>query len=96
MTTIEQTALLTGDAYFEMEGTGHSELVEGVIVPMSRTGAEHGYGVFQVWIVDPEIETIWRYRSPGEVELLERGSVLYGEGTLSGFSLSLDEFFADE
>lgn len=104
MTTIEKTALLTSDR--RQRGgflTIAPELVVEIVSPndlwrdlQDKIREYFAVGVFQVWIIDPEIETIWRYRSPGEVELLERGSVLHGEGTLSGFSVSLDEFFAEE
>jgi Uma2 family endonuclease len=181
-TTVAEAGLLTGEMYYEMSENGPSELVDGVIVPMSRTGAEHGYieselagmlrdfvrerrlgwivvgetgpytkrdpdrvravdiafisrqrsenrprggflevapdliaeivspndlwrdvqdkvreyfniGVGQVWIVDPEIKTVWRYRSPGDVELIEQPGTLQGEGILEGFALNLAELF---
>jgi len=185
MATVAEAELLTGEIYYEMPDNGPSELVDGVIVPMSRTSAERGYiegelagllrdfvcqhrlgwivvgetgvytkrdpdtvrgmdiafisrqrsasrprggflevapdlivevvspndrwrniqdkireyfniGVWQVWLVDPELETVWRYRSPGDVELLERGKILRGEGMLEGFVVSLAELFDEE
>jgi Uma2 family endonuclease len=180
--TLAENELLTGEAYYELTDVGPSELIDGVIVPMSRTGAEHGYiegelagllrdfirarqlgwivvgetglytkrdpdrvravdiafisrqrsenrprggflevapdliveivsphdlwrdlqdkvreyfsiGVGQVWIVDPELETVWRYRSPGDVELIEQPGSLRGEGVLEGFVVNLAELF---
>lgn len=185
VTMVTQDELLTGEAYYELPETGPSELIDGVIVPMSRTGAEHGYiegelagllrdfvrerrlgwivvgetglytkrdpdrvravdiafisrqrsenrprggflevapdliveivspndlwrniqdkvreyfniGVGQVWIVDPEIKTVWRYRSPRDVELLEQADTLRGEGVLEGFAVNLAELFNEE
>lgn len=47
-----------------------------------------------MWIVDPQIEMVWRYRSPRDVELLEGKDVLRGEGILEGFDVNLAELFA--
>lgn len=109
VTMIAEKELLTGEAYYELTDIGRSELVEGVIVPMSRTGAEHGYIEWESafllsefirnrelgWIVDPQIQMVWRYRSPRDVELLEGSDILRGEGLLEGFDVNLAELFAD-
>lgn len=181
-----ETQLLTAEQFIKLDNAKNAELVEGITVPMSRTGFEHGriearltrwlgnfvednqlgwyvsgevgvlirrdpdsvrsvdlafvsykrspdypgakflqvapdlvveiispndrwrdlqdklreyfaIGVEQVWLVDPEIKTVWRYRTPADVELFEVGTetdMLDGEGELTGFAVDLERLFA--
>lgn len=52
-------------------------------------------GTGEVWLVDPEIKTIWRYQSPSEVEVYEADTVLVGKNILEGFTLTLSELFSE-
>ena len=51
-------------------------------------------GVGELWIVDPEEETIFVYRSATPRAALRRGDTLVGSGSLTGFTLAVDDLFA--
>lgn len=50
-------------------------------------------GVEQVWVVDPEDQTVLVYRSATSHQRLEAQDTLRGEGALEGFSLSVAAIF---
>lgn len=52
-------------------------------------------GVDQVWIVEPERQTVLLYRSPTDSEEFTLGDVLQGEGILQGFELPVASLFAE-
>lgn len=51
-------------------------------------------GVERVWVVDPEQRVVWVYHGLSEVYQLSEGDILTGEGTLTGFQVSVDNIFA--
>jgi len=52
-------------------------------------------GVGQVWIVEPENQSVQVYRAPDAVHTFSGPDVLHGEGMLAGFSLPLEDLFAE-
>lgn len=50
-------------------------------------------GVDQVWVVQPQQQILYVYRSPGKRHLVEREETLQGEGILKGFSLAVATLF---
>ena len=52
------------------------------------------YGVRVVWIVDPATATITVQRASQEANVLGRGDTLGDQDVLPGFSVSVDEIFA--
>lgn len=50
-------------------------------------------GAQWVWVIYPGVGTVHVYRSPSEVRVLQRGDVLEGEGTLSGFRCPVENLF---
>ena len=53
------------------------------------------YGVRLVWVIDPESSAIAVLRPNREATVLGRGSKLDGEDVLPGFSLNVDDIFAE-
>ncbi len=51
-------------------------------------------GVGTLWIVDPEEETVFVYRSSSQRTALRSGNTLTGTGPLTGFTLPVSELFA--
>ena len=51
-------------------------------------------GVDTLWIVDPEEETVFVYRSSSQRTALRSGNTLTGTGPLTGFTLPVSELFA--
>lgn len=52
-------------------------------------------GVDRVWLVDPELRSLFAYRSLTEVERFEEGDVLRDEEILPGFSLPVADIFRE-
>lgn len=52
-------------------------------------------GVDQVWIVEPENESVQVYRAPDNVKTYSGSAVLKGEEVLDGVSLPLEDLFAE-
>ena len=50
-------------------------------------------GVDTLWVVDPEEETVFVYRSVSSRTALHSGDTLAGTGPLSGFTLPISELF---
>ena len=85
--------------------TGFSEvppdLVVEILSPYDRWAEMrqkiHDYlsiGVGTLWIVDPDEETVFVYRSPSSRTALRSGDTLTGTGPLIGFTLPVSELFA--
>jgi Uma2 family endonuclease len=53
------------------------------------------HGVRLVWVVNPETRTIRVYRPGEDAQLLQSGDILDGGEVLSGFSISVDDIFAE-
>ena len=51
-------------------------------------------GVGTLWIVDPDDETVFVYRSASQRTALRSGDTLAGTGPLTGFTLPVSELFA--
>ncbi len=51
-------------------------------------------GVQQVWVVEPANRAVRIYRSITEIQKLDEGDTLTGEGKLAGFTLPVAEIFA--
>ena len=51
-------------------------------------------GVDTLWIVDPDEETVFVYRTASQRTALRRGDTLAGTGPLTGFALPVSELFA--
>ena len=51
-------------------------------------------GVGEVWIVEPDEETVFVYSSATQRSALRRGDTLVGFGSLTGYTLPVDELFA--
>jgi len=51
-------------------------------------------GVGTLWIVDPDEETVFVYRSSSQRTALRTGDTLVGTGPLTGFTLPVSELFA--
>jgi Uma2 family endonuclease len=63
---------------------------------MSRKRGEYfEAGVRLVWIVDPKTETVAVYTGPDQHHVLTRRDQLEGGAVLPGFTLVLDELFAE-
>src|SRR5688500_2696479 len=63
---------------------------------MSRKRGEYfEAGVRLVWIVDPKTETVAVYTGPDQHHVLTRRDQLEGGAVLPGFTLALDELFAE-
>lgn len=52
-------------------------------------------GVRLVWVVDPESESVYAYRSPTDVRHFAKNDTLPGDDVLSGFGIAVEEIFAD-
>ncbi len=52
-------------------------------------------GVRLVWVVDPESESIYAYRSLTDVRHFTKNDTLPGDDVLSGFGVSVADLFAD-
>ena len=85
--------------------TGFSEIAPDLVVEiLSPTGrwvemrqkiADYfSIGVGTLWIVDPEEETVFVYRSATQRTAVRTGDMLVGTGPLTGFTLSVTELFA--
>ena len=53
------------------------------------------HGVRLVWVVDPETRTIYVYRPDEEAQILRPGDTLDGGDVLLGFSVPVDDIFAE-
>lgn len=69
-----------------------------ILSPEDRVGAMlakceqyHAWGVPFCWVVDPEKQTAWQYRSGGEPEHVERGGTL----TAGELSVHLEDLFSE-
>jgi len=51
-------------------------------------------GVDTLWIVDPDEETVFVYRTASQRIALRSGDTLAGTGPLTGFALPVSELFA--
>ena len=51
-------------------------------------------GVATLWVVDPDEETVFVYRSASQRIALQSGDTLAATGPLSGFTLPISELFA--
>lgn len=54
-----------------------------------------GIGVRLVWIVDPETESIFAYRSMTDVRRFEKSEMLAAEDILPGFATPVEELFKE-
>ena len=54
------------------------------------------HGAQDVWVVDPQDETVKVFRSDGSTQSLRATDTLRGHGDLAGFKLPLHELFADD
>jgi Uma2 family endonuclease len=52
-------------------------------------------GVRLVWVVDPESESVYAYRSLTDVRHFAKNDTLPGDDVLSGFGMSVADLFAD-
>lgn len=52
-------------------------------------------GVRLVWVVDPESESVYAYRSLTDVRHFAKNDTLPGDDVLSGFGVSVADLFAD-
>ncbi len=52
-------------------------------------------GVRLVWVVDPESESVYAYRSLTDVRRFAKNDTLPGDDVLSGFGVSVVDLFAD-
>jgi hypothetical protein len=50
-------------------------------------------GVDTVWVVEPSNRAVQVYRGIDEVQTLEEGDVLAGDGPLDGFSIEVAQLF---
>ena len=50
-------------------------------------------GIGTLWVVDPDEETVFVYRSASQRTVLRTGDTLAGTGPLTGFTLSIAELF---
>lgn len=50
-------------------------------------------GVDTVWVVEPSNRAVQVYRGIDEVQTLDEGDVLEGDGPLDGFSMAVDDLF---
>ena len=98
-------AFWSEDRLPEGPSTGFSEVAPDLVVEilsptdrwaeMNRKIDDYfSIGVGELWIVDPEEETIFVYRSATPRAALRRGDTLVGSGSLTGFTLAVDELFA--
>lgn len=78
------------------------ELVVEILSPDDRPGdirakiTEYfGIGVDRVWIVEPRNRVVFVHRSATESTRFGTGQSVPGEGVLEGFSLALDDLFAE-
>ena len=62
---------------------------------LAKVGGWLTAGSHLVWVVDPIRQLVTVYRADGSQTLLGVHDVLRGESLLPGFSLSLDELFAE-
>lgn len=77
------------------------ELVVEIVSPSDRWSAVQAkveeyldISAQQVWVIDPERQTVAVYDISGEVQTLGANAVLNGAGKLQGFSLSLEDLFS--
>lgn len=78
------------------------ELIVEIVSPTDRWSGINekladyfSIGVNEVWVVEPQNETIHRYKSRSDVEILYYSDTITGSGLLSDFSLKLADLFAD-
>jgi Uma2 family endonuclease len=48
-----------------------------------------------IWVVEPDNRMVRVYRSVTQVQKLDEGDILKGEGSLAGFTLPVAEIFAE-
>jgi Uma2 family endonuclease len=54
-----------------------------------------GIGVRLVWIVDPETESVFAYRSMTDVRRFEKNETLTADDVLPGFAVPVEELFSE-
>ena len=59
-----------------------------------KIGDYFSIGVGELWIVEPDEETVFVYRSATQRSAMRRGDTLVGSGSLTGFTFPVDELFA--
>ncbi len=85
--------------------TGFSEVAPDLIVEIlsptdrwaemrHKIGDYFSIGVGELWIVEPDEETVFVYRSATQRSAMRRGDTLVGSGSLTGFTFPVDELFA--
>lgn len=59
-----------------------------------KVGEYFSIGTGQVWVVEPQNRAVVVFRSGTELQTLNEGETLAGEGALAGFALALSDLFA--
>ncbi len=62
---------------------------------MKKLGEYFSIGVRLAWVVDPDTESIYTYRSLTDVRHFAKSDTLPGDDVLPGFSITVGEVFAD-
>lgn len=62
---------------------------------MKKLGEYFSIGVRLVWVVEPETQTVYAYRSLTDVRCFTRDEILVGDDILPEFALPVAEIFAD-
>lgn len=62
---------------------------------MKKLGEYFSIGVRWVWVVDPDTESVYTYRSLTDVHHLTQTETLSGDDVLPGFTIGVAELFVD-
>jgi Uma2 family endonuclease len=62
---------------------------------MKKLGEYFSIGVRLAWVVDPDTESVYAYRSLTDVRHFTKADTLPGDDVLPGFGITAGEFFAD-
>ncbi len=99
-------AFISNERYAQRGASGFLDVAPDLVVEimspddrwsavMKKLGEYFSIGVRLAWVVDPDTESIYAYRSLTDVRHFAKNAALPGDDVLPGFSITVGEFFAD-
>lgn len=99
-------AFLSNERYAKLQSTSFLDVAPDLVVEimspddrwnevMQKLEEYLGIGVRLVWIVDPETESVFAYRSMTDVRRFEKNEILTADDVLPGFAVPVEELFSE-